>query len=229
MWVQIFYPKVYCGQANTKRNKWEIWSICSLVSVAQVISILQNSSDYLTMAPYGSHFRDIISLSLSSVTDVPIAVAPVLTRDGLLRPVSSAAVAMVPQPYLVMRNSTAAALTLTTTIYRDGCSHHDGSHPLRQIFVCGSRSYVPFYSWIADQPDTHEKLICQRTRRVTTIPRPPVESSRQGEFRFSGFHFLWSFFDLLIKKSQNMVPTKRNPEDLESPCRILACQGLRPF
>ena len=181
MWVQIFYQKVCYGQTDTKRNKWEIWSICSLVSVAQVISILQNSSDYLTMAPYGSHFRDIISLSLSSVTDVPIAVAPVLTRVGLSRPVSPAAVAMVPQPYLVTKNSTAAALALATTIYRDGCSHHDGSHPLRQIFVCGSRSYVPFYSWIANQPDTQEKLICQRTRRVTTIPRPPWESSRREE------------------------------------------------
>ena len=44
-------------------------------------------------------------------------------------------------------------------------------------------------SWIADQPDAHEKSISQATRRVTTIPRPPLESSRRGEFRSE-----WSIF-----------------------------------
>ena len=39
------------------------------------------------------------------------------------------------------------------------------------------------YSWIADQRDEHEQLICQRTRRITTIPRPPLERSRRGRFR----------------------------------------------
>ena len=33
------------------------------------------------------------------------------------------------------------------------------------------------YSWIANQRDTHEKLICQQTRTVTTIPRPLLKSS----------------------------------------------------
>ena len=42
------------------------------------------------------------------------------------------------------------------------------------------------------------KIICQQTRRATTIPRPPLESSWRGEFRSSGFHFLWSFFDLIF-------------------------------
>ena len=37
------------------------------------------------------------------------------------------------------------------------------------------------YSWIANQRDAHETSILQATRRVTTIPRPPLESSRQGE------------------------------------------------
>ena len=46
------------------------------------------------------------------------------------------------------------------------------------------------YSWIADQRDAHEKLICQRTRRVTIIPRPPLESSRRGEFRTFDYIFL---------------------------------------
>ena len=39
------------------------------------------------------------------------------------------------------------------------------------------------YSWIADQRHSHEKSICQRTRRVTTLSRPPLESSRRGESR----------------------------------------------
>ena len=38
----------------------------------------------------------------------------------------------------------------------------------------------------------------------------------------SGFHVLWSFFDLLIfKTSENMVPSKRNPADLDSPRQIV--------
>ena len=45
------------------------------------------------------------------------------------------------------------------------------------------------YSWIANQRDAHKKSISQATRRVTTIPRPPLESSRQGEFRSE-----WSIF-----------------------------------
>ena len=43
--------------------------------------------------------------------------------------------------------------------------------------------YVNRYSWIADQRDAHEKLTCRRTRKVTTILRPPLESSPRGEFR----------------------------------------------
>ena len=39
------------------------------------------------------------------------------------------------------------------------------------------------YSWIADQRHAHKKSICQRTRRVTTLSRPPLESSRRGESR----------------------------------------------
>ena len=46
------------------------------------------------------------------------------------------------------------------------------------------------YSWIAYQPDAHTKLICQQTRRATTITRPPLEISRRGEPRSSGFQFL---------------------------------------
>ena len=45
------------------------------------------------------------------------------------------------------------------------------------------------YSWNTDQRDAHKISILQATRRVTTIPRPPLESSRRGEFRSE-----WSFF-----------------------------------
>ena len=51
-------------------------------------------------------------------------------------------------------------------------------------------AHVVEYSWIANQRDAHETLICQQTRRVTTIPRPRMKSSWRGEFRSSGFHFL---------------------------------------
>ena len=50
-------------------------------------------------------------------------------------------------------------------------------------------TYPTGYSWIAFSVDAHEKLIWQATRKVTTIPRPPLESSRRGEFRSE-----WSFF-----------------------------------
>ena len=52
-----------------------------------------------------------------------------------------------------------------------------------------SRPCAMVYSWIADQRDAHELLICQRTRRVTTLSRPPLESSRQGES-----DSVWSIF-----------------------------------
>ena len=76
--------------------------------------------------------------------------------------------------------------------------------------------------WIADQRHAHEKLICQRTVRATTFSRPPLKSSRRGEFRSDWFIFLWSLFDLsFFKTSENMVPTKKNPAILDSPRRIL--------
>ena len=77
-------------------------------------------------------------------------------------------------------------------------------------------------SWIGRPIRADEKSISRRTRRVSTISRPPLESSRQGEFRSAGSIFLWSFFDLLIfKTSKIMVPTKRNPADLDSSRRIV--------
>ena len=65
------------------------------------------------------------------------------------------------------------------------------------------------YSWIADQRDSHKKTICQRTRRGTTIPRPPLKSSQQGEFRSAWYIFVKFIFDLLIvETNENMAPTR---------------------
>ena len=66
------------------------------------------------------------------------------------------------------------------------------------------------YSWIGRPIRADKKLICQRTRRVTTFLRPLLESSRRGEFR--------SIFDLLFfETSENRVPTKTHKADLDSP------------
>ena len=56
------------------------------------------------------------------------------------------------------------------------------------------------YSWIPDQQDAHEKLICQRTRRATTIPRPPLESSQWEEFRFVRSIFV--YVGIILKVTQ---------------------------
>ena len=45
------------------------------------------------------------------------------------------------------------------------------------------------YSWIGPV-DAHEKPIPQRTKRATTISRPPLESSRRGEFNSAGIIFV---------------------------------------
>ena len=52
--------------------------------------------------------------------------------------------------------------------------------------------YMRMYSWIADQQDAEEILVYRQTRRVATVPRPPLESSWQGESRSSGFSFVSS-------------------------------------
>ena len=78
------------------------------------------------------------------------------------------------------------------------------------------------YSWIADQRDAHKKSICQRTKRVTTLSRPPLESSRREEFRSARYIFVTFIFDLLIfETSENMPPTKINQADLGLPRRTV--------
>ena len=90
------------------------------------------------------------------------------------------------------------------------------------------RTYPLQLNWTSST--SRQKIICQQTRRVTTIPTSPLESSRQGEFRSAGSIFLWSIFHLFFQSNfQNNAQTKIDPEDLDSPCRILICRGLRPF
>ena len=60
---------------------------------------------------------------------------------------------------------------------------HKRRHENKQI------NYVNRYSWIAFSVDAHKKLIWQRTERATINPRPPLKSSRRGEFRSE-----WSIF-----------------------------------
>ena len=92
-------------------------------------------------------------------------------------------------------------------------------------YEVSSRNY---YSWIADQPDAHEKLICQRTRRAATILRPPLESSRRGKFRSDWSIFVGGMFSLVlkIKRSKN-DHRKIDKSDLNSPRRKLSNGGVK--
>ena len=70
--------------------------------------------------------------------------------------------------------------------------------------------------------ETHEKSIAGRTRRATTIPRPPLESSQRGESKSALTIFVKFIFDLLLfETSEYRVPTKIVKADLDSPRRIL--------
>ena len=86
------------------------------------------------------------------------------------------------------------------------------------------------YSWIGPPVHAHGKLIPEKTRRATTNPRPPLESSRREEVKYAVSIFCVIHFDLFFKiKFPNNVRTKIDTVDLDSPCRILVCQGLRSF
>ena len=78
------------------------------------------------------------------------------------------------------------------------------------------------YSWIDDQRDAHKKTIFRKSRGVTTIPRPPLESSRRGEFRSAVTIFVKSIFGVLFFETcENRVLTKIVTVDLDLPRRIL--------
>ena len=55
------------------------------------------------------------------------------------------------------------------------------------ILIASSKVYSvckpTMYNWIDDQQHAHQKLICQRDRRASTIPRPVLENSRGRESR----------------------------------------------
>ena len=79
-----------------------------------------------------------------------------------------------------------------------------------------------WYSWIADQLSAHKKLICQRTRRTTTIPRPPLESSWREKIRstwyiFVRFNVVQTLLGKLYWKGQKNDNKKLNPEELVFP------------
>ena len=46
---------------------------------------------------------------------------------------------------------------------------------------------------------THKKSIPQQTRKSTTIPRPPFESSQRREFKYAMSTFVHFIFDLFFK------------------------------
>ena len=83
-------------------------------------------------------------------------------------------------------------------------------------------NYVKEYSWIADQRHAHKKSIFRQTRGVTTLPRPPLESSRLGESRSAVTIFVKSIVGVLFSETyENMAGTKIVMTDLDSPRRIL--------
>ena len=51
-----------------------------------------------------------------------------------------------------------------------------------------SRSRCSTTAWLGPQYlETHKKIFCGQTRRVTIIPRPPLENSQRGESRSSWY------------------------------------------
>ena len=85
------------------------------------------------------------------------------------------------------------------------------------------------YSWIGPPVHAREELIPEKRRRATTNPGPPLESSRREEVKYAVSIFCVIHFDLFQYKFPNNVRTKIDTVDLDSPCRILVCQGLRSF
>ena len=53
---------------------------------------------------------------------------------------------------------------------------------------------------------SRQKIICQWTRRLTTIPRPPLESR---EFRSVGSIFVWFICHLFFKITFKMMPKQK--------------------
>ena len=94
-----------------------------------------------------------------------------------------------------------SAPTITKTLQTEGPgrnvyhthAHATTWHGKKQVWCVLSTAHT--YSWIANQRHTHEKLVCRRTRGTTTLLRPPLESSRQGEFRSDVTILLRHYFE----------------------------------
>ena len=65
------------------------------------------------------------------------------------------------------------------------------------------------YSWIGCLIRADKKLICQKTRRARTIPRPLLESSRQGKLKSAKYIFVWSIFHLFFKITSKIIPKQK--------------------
>ena len=101
---------------------------------------------------------------------------------------------------------------------RKSSCHFSKNHIILHLYL-----YVCMYVQLDWTPNRcTQKRICQRTVRATTIPRPPLENSRWGEFVSALTIFVKSIFYLLFfERSENRVPTKIVKTDLDSPRRIL--------
>ena len=70
------------------------------------------------------------------------------------------------------------------------------------------------YSWIGPPIETHEKLIPGRTRRATTIPRPPLKNSGRENSdlpgKFLSDLFLTSFFKITYQIMSEQKRTRKN-------------------
>ena len=65
------------------------------------------------------------------------------------------------------------------------------------------------YSWIGRPIRVDKKIIPEKTVRATTIPRPPLESSRRGESRSAWSIFVKFIFDLFYKITFQIMPKQK--------------------
>ena len=78
--------------------------------------------------------------------------------------------------------------------------HHEPVLALRKCWLKLHKQHDASYGWIADQQHAHKKSIFQQIRRATTIPRPPLKSSRQGKLRSAVTSFVKPIFGVLFLK-----------------------------
>ena len=64
------------------------------------------------------------------------------------------------------------------------------------------------HSWVGSPVDAHEKSTPEK-KRATINPRPRMESSRQGESKYTVSIFVWSTFGLLFLKYVKTEPQQK--------------------